>query len=280
MKAIDIHSHLSTKKGYIFQTAEEVAAAEKHYRFKVEFKTDMQMVQDFRDADVKVILDGPLSKTLDQALDFHNYMGDLIKNYPDVIIGAWAYVKPQYGLKGLQELERCVKELKMTGLMVLGVEAGIPCNDKGFYIFYELCRDLDVPVLLLVGTTGLGAGLPGGGGYHLKYSHPMDVDDVAADFPDLKIIASHPAWPWQDEMIAVLLHKANVYNDLHGWSPKYFSPELKKEIGGRLQDKFVTGFDYPLFTYKRLFKDWGSEGYKPEVLEKVLYKNAQRILNI
>jgi uncharacterized protein len=115
----------------------------------------------------------------------------------------------------------------------------------------------------------------------LKYTKPIPhLDDVAADFPNLTIIGAHCAWPWQDEMTAVLLHKGNVYQELSGWSPKYFPPTLKKEINGRLQDKFMFGSDYPIISHKRLFQDWDSENYKPEVLEKVFYKNAIRILNL
>ena len=78
-------------------------------------------------------------------------------------------------------------------------------------------------------------------------------------------------------MIAVLVHKANVYNELHGWSPKYFPAELKREINGRLQDRFMFGSDYPWFAYERLFQDWEAEGYKSEVLDKLYCKNAQRL---
>jgi predicted TIM-barrel fold metal-dependent hydrolase len=49
-------------------------------------------------------------------------------------------------------------------------------------------------------------------------------------FAELTIIAARPAWPWQSEMIAVLLHKPNVWHELHGWSPKYFTDELKRDI--------------------------------------------------
>ena len=81
-------------------------------------------------------------------------------------------------------------------------------------------------------------------------------------------------------MIAVLLHKPNVFNELHGWLPKYFSAELKKEIGGRLQDKIMFGSGYPLFSFERLFNEWEALGLRDEVLEKVYLLNAQRILNI
>ena len=67
--------------------------------------------------------------------------------------------------------------------------------------------------------------MPGGGGVRLKYSNPMAVDDVAADFPGLDIILAHPSFPWQEEALAIAVHKPNVYIDLSGWSPKYF-PEI------------------------------------------------------
>jgi hypothetical protein len=106
------------------------------------------------------------------------------------------------------------------------------------------------------------------------------VDDVAIQFPNLTIIAAHCAWPFHNEMTAVMIHKSNVHNELHGWSPKYFPAELKREINGRLQDRFMFGSDYPWFSYERLVRDWETEGYKSEVLEKVYVTNAQRILGL
>ena len=81
-------------------------------------------------------------------------------------------------------------------------------------------------MLFHTGHSGIGTGMPGGGGIRLKYGHPMPIDDVAVDFPDLPIILAHPSFPWQDEAISVCLHKPTVYIDLSGWSPKYFSPTL------------------------------------------------------
>ena len=68
--------------------------------------------------------------------------------------------------------------------------------------------------------SGIGAGMRGGGGLRLKYGHPMPIDDVAVDFPDMPIIMAHPSFPWQDEAISICLHKPEVYIDLSGWSPK------------------------------------------------------------
>ena len=127
----------------------------------------------------------------------------------------------------------------------------------------------------MTGLTGIGQGLPGGKGIVLEEGHLRHVDIVAARFPDLKIVAGRPAWPWQDDMLAVLLHKSNVQYGMHGWSPKYFTPALKKEIGGRLQDRIMFGWDWPTLTLERLVEDWRGLGYSDEVYEKVFHSNAE-----
>lgn len=79
----------------------------------------------------------------------------------------------------------------------------------------------------------------------LKYSNPMYIDDVAVDFPDMKIILAHPSFPWQEEALSVATHKPNVYIDLSGWSPKYFPPILVRYVNTILQDKMLFGSDWP-----------------------------------
>src|SRR3990172_974770 len=180
----------------------------------------------------------------------------------------------------IQELERAVKVLKLNGAKFQPSVQGFFPNDRRFYPLYEKCVELKIPVQFHTGTTGIGAGMPGGMGIHLKYTQPVYLDDVAADFPDLTIIACHPSWPWQEEMIAVLLHKGNVFNELSGWSPKYFPESLKRKIRGRLQDKVMFGSDYPLLSHQRLFADYEAEKYPPAILDKIYHQNAERILGI
>jgi predicted TIM-barrel fold metal-dependent hydrolase len=213
-----------------------------------------------------------------QIREMHDYMGHLKKTYPDVVLGCWGDIDPRLGYPGARELERCIKDVGMLGIYTGAILTGVPVNDKSYHNLYEVCAEAGVPVKLSVGLTAVGQGMPGGGGIHLAYENPIPyVDDVAVQFPGLTILAAHCAWPFHNEMTAVLIHKGNVYNELHGWSPRYFPEELKREINGRLQDKFLFGSDYPWFTYERLFKDWADQGYKAEVLEKVYYRNADRI---
>ena len=114
-------------------------------------------------------------------------------------------------------------------------------------------------------------------GRRFSLCHPRYVDYLAAERPELTIIAGRPAWPWQDDMISILLHKPNVWNELHGWSPKYLTDALKREIRSRLKERVMFGADYPLFRYERLIDDWKALGYDEEVLAHVFHRNAERL---
>ena len=108
----------------------------------------------------------------------------------------------------------------------------------------------------------------------------MLIDDVAVDFPDMKIILAHPSWPWTDEALSMAMHKPNVFIDLSGWAPKYFPGNLKVDMRGRLQDKIMFGSDYPSMPYARILKEWQELGYSDAVMEKIFHQNAERILDL
>jgi len=135
-------------------------------------------------------------------------------------------------------------------------------------------------VTVHTGTTGLGAGMPGGGRLKLGLSRPIHLDAVAADFPDLQIVMAHPAWPWQDEQIAVALHKPNTWIDLSGWSPRRFAPDLVRNIKGQLQDRALFGTDYPFLTHEQWLGAWDGLEVPAAVTEKVLLGNARRLLGL
>jgi len=281
MKAIDVHAHLNTDEMTFGSLGPYNKAMEKHYKFETKTKTPAEMAKDFVQADVKGILMGWNAEAGSGLPRFSNdVLADIVKAHPEAFIGGFAGVDPWAGKMAIVEAERAIKKLGLMGLKFQAAVQAFYPNDRQFYPLWEKCVELGVPVQFHMGTTGIGAGLPGGMGIKLKYCHPLHLDDVAADFPELTIIACHAAWPWQEDMLAVLGHKANVYNELSGWSPKYFSESLKKEIGGRMQDKFMFGSDYPALSHERLFKDWESLNLKPEVYEKVFLKNAQRVLKL
>ena len=139
---------------------------------------------------------------------------------------------------------------------------------------------LGVPALFHTGQTGIGAGLPGGRGIKLRYSDPMLLDDVAADFPHLTVVLAHPSVPWQDEAISIATHKANVYIDLSGWSPKYFPPQLVRYANSLLKHKVLFGSDFPLISPDRWLADFGKLDIKDEVRPLILKDNAVAALGL
>jgi predicted TIM-barrel fold metal-dependent hydrolase len=153
-------------------------------------------------------------------------------------------------------------------------------NDRAYYPLYEALEELGLPAVFHTGQTGIGAGLRGGGGLRLKYSHPMELDDLAVDFPDLTIICAHPSVPWQEEALAVAAHKPNVYIDLSGWSPKYFPPILVKYANSLLKRKVLFGSDWPAITPDRWLKDFEELDIKPDVRPLILKDNALGLLGL
>jgi predicted TIM-barrel fold metal-dependent hydrolase len=280
LKIIDIHSHWGTRRGYTLRTEEELAQQKKTWNSEPRYHTEQEMADYFRTSQVRVVLDFGFTKfiPLAEAAATHDYGFATQRAHPDAILGHWIHIDPDTRADGVRELRRCIdKAPGFLGFAVSGSGSGPPSDPK-WYPFYDLCVEAAIPVLIFVGTTGLGAGLPGGNGILLDDCHPRHLDFAAAKFPRLAIVAARPGWPWQAETIAVLMHKRNIWYEVHGWSPKYFTPDLKHEIPRRLRDRVMFGADYPLFTYERLVRDWHAEGYDEEVLEQVFLRNAERFL--
>lgn len=153
-------------------------------------------------------------------------------------------------------------------------------NDRSVYPLYELLQSHDMIALFHTGQTGVGAGTSGGGGIRLRWSNPMLVDDVAADFPSLRIILAHPSFPWQDEAIAVALHKPTVHIDLSGWSPKYFPPQLVQYANTLLRERVLFGSDFPAITPDRWMDDLEKTAIRDEVKPLLMKDNAARLLGL
>jgi predicted TIM-barrel fold metal-dependent hydrolase len=153
-------------------------------------------------------------------------------------------------------------------------------NDRDAYPLYEVIAEAGLPALFHTGHSGIGSGLPGGGGIRLKYSNPIHVDDVAADFPEMPIVLAHPSFPWQDEAISMAMHKPEVHIDLSGWSPKYFPPQLIRHANTLLKRQVLFGSDYPMITPERWLKDFEKLEIDPEVKPLILKENAARLLGL
>ena len=196
------------------------------------------------------------------------------------IMMAFASVDPTRGPEAICEAKRLIATGLIHGFKLHPPIQQFYPNDRIVYPLYKVIEDAGLPVVFHTGHSGIGTGMPGGGGIRLKYGNPMYIDDVAVDFPDMPIIMAHPSFPWQDEAISICLHKRQVYIDLSGWSPKYFAPNLIQYANSLLKTKCLFGSDYPLITPDRWMADFAKAAFKDEVRPLILKENAMRLFGL
>ena len=281
MRAIDVHVH-PMNEAYVRASALFMPAAQRMFGGRFAARSDEQIAADYRRDDVLAM---PI------AWDSAHGTGDpvfsnedlaaLIRRFPDVFLPGWAMVDPWRGRDGLHAIEHAIRDLGLKGVKYQPPVQAFAPSDRQFYPIWDLLQSLGAPVLIHSGTTAIGANEPGGLGFKLEYARPIPhIDNIAADFPRLNIVAAHPGWPWTEELIAVALHKRNVSIDISGWGPKYVPAPLKHDMSRRLQDKVIFGSDYPGWSPGQCYDEWEMEGLKPAVLEKLFHQNIIRILGL
>ena len=200
-------------------------------------------------------------------------------DYADILV-PFGSVDPLTGEAGVRRARRLVTEYGVRGFKFHPSLQGFQPNQHAYYPLYEALQEMRVPALFHTGQTGIGAGLPGGRRIKLRYSDPMLLNDVAADFPELVIILAHSSIPWHDQAMSMATHKANVFIDLSGWSPKYFPPQLVRNANTLLRHKVLFGSDFPVVTPDRWLRDFAALDIKAEVRPLILKDNAARLLGL
>jgi predicted TIM-barrel fold metal-dependent hydrolase len=196
----------------------------------------------------------------------------------DVFI-PFVMVDPWRADAGTSEAQRLI-EAGARGFKFHPPGQGFYANDRRMYSVYEVIAAARLPALFHTGQTAVGQGTRAGGGIRLKYGNPEYLDDVSVDFPEMPIIMAHPSFPWQEEALAIAQHKANVYIDLSGWSPKYFPPLLVQYSNTLLKNKVLFGSDHPMITSDRWMQDFEGAGFRDEVKPLLFKENAARLLGL
>jgi hypothetical protein len=279
--AIDVHTHAERNAGEPQDpvTTDILSAAGKYFGGQPPQPTAQEVADYYRERDMLAVV-----FTVDDEAGMgrrrigNDQVLEAARANPDVLI-AFGSVDPHKGKLAVREARELI-EAGVRGFKFHPNTQAFWPNDGAFFPLYEVIAEAGLIALFHSGTTGIGAGMPGGGGVRLKYSNPMAVDDVAAEFPGLDIILAHPSFPWQDEALAIAVHKPNVYIDLSGWSPKYFPENLVQYTNTRLRHKMLFGSDFPLITPDRWLADFERLPIRDEVRPLVLKENAARLLGL
>jgi predicted TIM-barrel fold metal-dependent hydrolase len=270
---VDVHVHPPTKEFLLDSGGPSIEAAARKFGHKPELATIEQMLTEFAACGIEtlVLFAWDAETATGRPRVPNEYVARIADKFPDRIIG-FASVDPRKE-SAVRDLEHAVRDLKLRGLK-------LHPQAQAFEPIYAKCEELDIPITFHTGSTYWGAGLKGGGGLKLRFSNPILLDDIAADFPQLDMIMAHPGWPWQDEQLAVAMHKENAYVDLSGWSPKYFAPLLVTYMGKMIPHKFLFGTDYPMLSPRRWLQDFEALPLSAEVKRMVLRENARTLLRL
>ena len=256
-----------------------VEAAEQYFRSKVSRLTLEELAREYESMDMVAVL---LAWDAETATGRPRVPNDLVaqacREFPSTFVG-FGSVDPLKGDRAVAELDR-FPELGLKGVKLHPSLQAFAPNDERHWPLYEKCQELGLVVLFHTGTSGIGAGQPGGQGIRIDYARPIWLDAPAAAFPDLQIIAAHFGYPWHLELLAMALHKTNINIDISGWAPRYIPVEVMRDMKGRLQDQFVFGSDYPFIQPQRCLDELKGLDISEVVLQKVLVDNGRRLLKI
>ncbi|MGH7816484.1 MAG: amidohydrolase family protein [Candidatus Binatia bacterium] len=277
MRAIDVHVHPSTRGldhdacGYFRRNLSDIP------------QTADGFAELYAKNDVKALLIGWHPSTVKEgSRNSNEHVLDLVGKYPDTFPGILASLDTNAedltAVAG--DAEKLVKNPKVKGFKFHPPDQGFYPNDKKYYDIWEILQASNKPALFHVGFTVLGANTDGGSGIALDYGRPIHLDTLARDFPSLKIIAAHPGWPWEQELIGVVTHKKNVHVDTSGYLAEQLPDIFLRAIGGRLQDKALFGTDFPYVDLDKFLVSFDKVNFKQTVKDKILFGNAQALFGL
>jgi uncharacterized protein len=279
LTAIDVHTHAWKSALNVNEApSEQQAAMGRYFRYQPQHQTVPEMAEMYRKLKMAFVVFTVDSPKEPRKIT-NEEIAELAHKHADVAI-PFASIDPHRGAAGVALAKKLITEFKVKGFKFHPSVQDFYPNDRMAYPLYEVIAEAKLPALFHTGQTGVGAGTRGGGGIRLKYSNPMLLDDVAADFPDMPIVLAHPSFPWQEEALSVATHKPQVYIDLSGWSPKYFPPILVQYANTLLKDKILFGSDYPVMAPERWLEEFDKLPIKPEVRPLILKQNAARLLKL
>jgi len=280
--ALDVHTHVEADEhGHLSLDRQLLDASAKYFKADQDRTPTVARIAGYyrerRMAAVVFTVDA--TTTLGHPALSSEEIAEQAAEHADVLI-PFGSVDPLQGAAAVERARKLAERYGVRGFKFHPTLQGFVPNDPAYTPLWSALEELGVVALFHTGQTGIGAGLPGGRGLKLRYSDPMLLDDVAADHPDLTMILAHPSVPWVDSSISIATHKANVFIDLSGWSPKYFPPQLVRAANSLLRHKVLFGSDYPVITPDRWLADFAQLDIKEEVRPLILKENALRVLGL
>jgi predicted TIM-barrel fold metal-dependent hydrolase len=179
-------------------------------------------------------------------------------------------------MQGLRELEQAVKEFSFVGAHLYPHWFGLPPDHAKYYPYYAKCCELDIPIMMQVG-------------HNLVYQRdrrlpsvgrPICLDQVAIDFPELKLLGIHIGVPWADEMISMAWKHENIFIGVDAYAPKHWPAQLVHYLDSYGRTKVLFGTDWPVIDPERAVAEIGQLAIRPESRRALMRDNALRVFRL
>lgn len=189
--------------------------------------------------------------------------------YPDRFSGL-AGVDPSRGIAQLKDLDYAVSELGFVGAHLYPHWFGLAPNHAKYYPVYARCAELDIPIMMQIG-------------HNLVYSRerrlpsvgrPITLDQVAIDFPELKLIGIHIGVPWTEEAISMAWKHENVYLGGDAYAPKHWPKQFVHYANSYGSHKVLFGTDWPVIDPERAVREVAELDMRPESHRRLMRENA------
>jgi len=200
---------------------------------------------------------------------------DVCQQNPDRFSGL-AGIDCHRGMQGLYDLEEAVRDFGFVGAHLYPHWCELPPDHAKYYPYYAKCCELDIPIMMQVG-------------HNLVYSRsrrlpsvgrPITLDQVAIDFPELKLIGIHIGVPWTEEMISMCWKHENVYTAGDAYAPKYWPKEFVHYANSYGKHKVMFGTDWPVIDPERAVQEIDELGFRDDAKQMLMRDNAMRVFKL
>jgi predicted TIM-barrel fold metal-dependent hydrolase len=279
VRAVDLHVHLPLPEWVEGSLGPYREPTERYFRRQLTLQTAEQLAGAYEAIDCVAVLLGWDAETATRRPRLSNdLVAEIVRRFPGRFVG-FAGIDPWKGAGALREMRRAREDLGLAGYKFHPSMQAFRPDDGRWSDLLERAAGYGVPCLFHTGTSGIGAGTPGGLGVELAYARPIHLDAVAARHPGMPVVMAHFGWPWHLEAVAIALHKSNVYLELSGWAPRYVPDEVVREAEGRLAERVLFGSDAPFFDAEKVLAGW-EQRLSPDAFRRVARDNAVRLLGL
>ena len=285
---VDCHTHLMWYPDHVGQQYAEEALASKLVKLKYSGGQAYSANLDLHVYDSKPEQHWEVSKTADKVVVFgiqakatglwvpNEVISDYVKQHPEKLQG-WAAVDPTQP-DAVEQLEYCVTDLGLKGLKLGPVYQDFDPMDRKYWPIFEVCRKHNLPIMWHQGAT-----FPSRS--RLKWGFPMQLEDVAMDFPEVKMIIAHLGHPWEEDMTVLVRKCPNVYTDISAvhYRPWRYWQAMTTAMEYGITHKILLASDFPSATIDNVItglrnvnkpvEGTGLPQIPKEIQDQIIYEN-------